>query len=324
MFLFFFSFRKKWKDKYFFLGTAFAYIFFHAFTTVRGAYSPAGRPLMFVSWIFILFIAHYYFNLMKADEKNGNGANITARLLSGLSIFILIWLFYYPLFVYQPVFAGTTERASGLNLFLGGSEIELWKLFPSFLTSPESPHPANYIWIGAILFLIAVNYRKGLKQDINPSQMKLRRVAVFALFPLLVLLYCVFPHVHLINKNKYNGNLISFYNNSKNFRALPEQNTFRIKAGNSYDIFIDRKMVNQDELTLHFNHTDTARVILKNGKTILFDSNDQAGNKTESMAIFRLRVSSLESFEVDNQTVSHIGFETETSMKNAYLNLEIK
>ncbi|MCP4220160.1 MAG: hypothetical protein GY765_36350, partial [bacterium] len=71
-FLVFWSFKKRFQGKLLLLGIGFSYVFFHAFTSVRGAYSPAGRPLMFVSWIFVLFIAHYYFNILNpsVDETN--------------------------------------------------------------------------------------------------------------------------------------------------------------------------------------------------------------------------------------------------------------
>jgi hypothetical protein len=46
-----------------------SYVFFHAFTTVRGAYAPAGRPLIFITWIFIIFIANNEKLLPGASRK---------------------------------------------------------------------------------------------------------------------------------------------------------------------------------------------------------------------------------------------------------------
>ncbi len=312
-FVFFFSFGKKWEGKNLLLGVAFVYVFFHAFTTVRGAYSPAGRPLMFVSWIFILFIGHFYFNVLKETGTRGSGLALIYRMLVGLSVFVVVWLFYYPLFVYQPVFAGTVERASGFNLFFGSDFIELWRLFPSFLTSPGVGHPANFVWIGLLVVLVCVYY-------LNLKRLKFSKqgIAVFLLFMVLAFFYCFYPHVHLIGKNKYNGKVISFYNNSKNFRYLPEKSGFRIKAGNDYDIFIDRKMVKGKGVGFYFSNTDVSSVILRNGRDILFRS----GGGKESFV--SLRLSSLSTLRVGNKTVSHISFETKTSTKNAYLWLEVK
>jgi hypothetical protein len=161
-FLFFFSFKEKFQDKYLLLGIMVSYVFFHAFTTVRGAYAPAGRTLLFVSWIFIIFIANKKFcrrggpddGRRKTEDRRQMTAETTSNekflqgvsrcftgavfsksappgrrghfffsVILGLSFFVVVWLFYYPLFMYQPVFAGTVERASGFNLFLGSDFI---------------------------------------------------------------------------------------------------------------------------------------------------------------------------------------------------------
>jgi hypothetical protein len=318
LFLFFFSFKKKWTGKYLLLGIGFVYVFFHAFTTVRGAYAPAGRPLMFVSWILILFSGHFYFNIV--EEKEDGGQRFAFRALAGLNLFVLAWLFYYPLFVYQPVFAGTVERASGFNLFLGSDFVRLWEFFPSFLTHPETGHAANFAWPGLLVLLLCFYYIKPLniiKKPLLTSGQPARAAA--ALLALgLAFIYCFYPHVHLIAKNKHTDRVISFYNNSRNFRFLPDKNGFRIKAGNRYDIFIDRKMVQQDEVTFQFTHTDVNRVTVRNGKRLLFESR---GEKTAS---FTVRLSSLSRLKVMNRIVSHIGFDTDSSGKNSYLWLEIK
>jgi hypothetical protein len=324
-FLLFFSFKRKWNGKYLLLGIAFSYVFFHAFTTVRGAYAPAGRPLIFVSWIFILFIAHFYFNIIGNNkEQEGtieyvNGFRIVYRLLAGFSLFMVAWLFYYPLFVYQPVFAGTVERASSMNLFFGGDFIHLWNLFPSFLTNPRSGHLANYIWLALIALLLFIYYWKSFKRN----ELKIIKskgfvtAVVFGLFVCLGYIYSFYPHVHLINKNKYMDRSIGFYNNSRNFRYLEDKQGFRIKAGNRYDIFIDRKMTTKEEITLHFTHTDQSAVTLRNGKRLLFKS---TGEKESSV---KLQLSQLSTLKVTNKEVSHIGFETAAFAPNAFLWLKI-
>lgn len=302
-FMAFLGFKKRLKGRGLLAAIAFAYIFFHAFTTVRGAYSPAGRPLMFISWVLALFLAHVYFNVL--ENK------FTFRLLAGLSVFVLTWLFYYPLFVYQPVFSHTVERASGLNLFLGGDFMPTWNLFPSFITNPPSSHPANYVWIAALIIIIAVYYLRPFKLK---APLKIQYKITFAvLFITLASIFCLYPHVHLINRNKHLGKTISFYNNSKNFKYNEAKNGFRIKAGNRYDIFIDGKMVHQETVSFHFSHTDTADVTLHNGPRLLFQSK---GKKQES---FSLKLSSLKSLAVGNKQVYHIGFDTSTEARNAFL-----
>lgn len=319
-FLFFFSFKntKKLDRRFLLLGIAVSYVFFHAFTTVRGAYSPAGRPLMSVSWIFILFIAHFYFNII---EEKTFFSGFVFKLLAGLGVFVLAWLFYYPLFVYQPVFAGTTERASGLNLFLGSDFVHLWELFPSFLTSPKSGHPATFAWIGVLAVLLLFYYSKRSTANKTPVLERGKAPATVmaaAVFLLFAGIYSVYPHVHLINQNKHTDKTISFYNNSKNFKYMEEQKGFRIKAGNDYDIYIDRKMLRQDKVTFRFTHTDATAVTVRNGKQVLFRSSGKKQSR------FTLDLSQLKTLNVKNKLVSHIGIETVTGSKTAFLWLEME
>ena len=315
-FLTFFGLKKKLKDRNLLLGIAFSYVLFHAFTSVRGAYSPAGRPLMFVSWIFIVFIAHFYYNVLK--EHSQFFYRFSFKILAGLSLFVTVWLFYYPLFIYQPVFAGTVERASGLNLFLGSNYIHLWKFFPSFLTSPSSSHPSNFVWISLLVLLLIIYYFKPLRIIKIPLLSRRKEIIVFLLFFISTFLYCFYPHVHLIPENKYIGKSVSFFNNSKNFRYVEDKNGFRIKGGNNYDIFIDRKMVTQEKITFRFTNTDVVDLFVHNGKKRLFQS-DQ--NKTST---FTIRVSSLKTLKVRDKLVSHIGINTRTNEKNVFLWLEIE
>ncbi len=316
-FLFFFSFRGKFQDKYLLLGIMVSYVFFHAFTTVRGAYAPAGRPLMFISWILIVFIANNE-KLLRGVQGGGFLEKSSPGLL-GLSFFVLVWLFYYPLFMYQPVFSGTVERASGFNLFLGSDFIHLWELFPSFLTNPSSSHPANFIWMGILLVGMLLYYLKPFKIN-KPVFAQPSAVIPFILFLIFAFLFCFFPHVHLVNQNKHIDEVISFYNNSGNFRYVVEKNGFRIKPGNNYDIFIDRKMVREDRVTFHFTNMDVNDVVIRNGKRLLFRLKN-IGKKEVSVD---LQLSTLKTLKVKNKIVSHIGFETRSRQKDSYLWLEIK
>jgi len=344
-FLFFFSFKRKFQDKYLLMAIMVSYVFFHAFTTVRGAYAPAGRPLMFITWIFIIFIANKKFcrggqktedrrqrrqvmaettsneKLLRGrpDATRGGFLEKSPPGLLGLSLFVLVWLFYYPLFMYQPVFAGTVERASGFNLFSGSDFIQLWQFFPSFLTKPLSSHPANFVWIGVLLAALLLYYLKPLKFIKRPVLTQTSAVIPFILFLIFAFLYCFYPHVQLVSQNKHIDEVISFYNNSRNFRYIPEKKGFRIKSGNNYDIFIDRKMVRQDKVTFHFTHMDVNDVTIRNGKELLFQLK-KTGKKEVSLD---LQLSSLKTLKVKNKLVSHIGIETQSSQKNSYLWLEI-
>jgi hypothetical protein len=318
----FWALRKQLNGKILLLGIALSYTAFHAFTSVRGAYSPAGRPLMFISWILIVFVAHFYYNILK--EHYMPFYRFSYKALAGFSFFTAIWLFYYPLFMYQPVFAATTERASGMNLFFGGSVIPLWKFFPSFLTSPENSHPATYIWIGLLAAFLAFYYMRPLKRVEVPIKPKLKEMTALLLFLAFSFLYCYYPHVHLLNQNKYTDKNVSFFNNSRNFRYVEDgegKKGFRIKGGNNYDIFIDRKMAVKEKLTFRFTPTDVIDVTVRNGKRKLFQSGKQ------KISTFTIDVPSLKTLAVGNKWVSHLGIETQAAQiprTDLFLWLEIK
>lgn len=305
-FLMFLGFKNRIRFQNILLWIAVPYVVFHAFTTVRGAYSPAGRPLMFVSWIFIIWIANFYFKQNR--DQNGYGF----KLLTGLSVFVLFWLFYYPLFIYQPVFGYSTQRGSTFLLFMGSSIVNLWKLFPSFLTRPGSPHLANYIWIGSVLVFLILFYLKFYK--ILPS--KKRQVFIsLSLFLLLTYLFCFYPHVHLIPENRYQDDKISFFNNSRNFRFIPDQQGFNILAGNTYKIFLEPRD-QRPSLNLVFANTDQVEVWVTNKTSRLFRSDRQ---KTDR---FSIEWRKLKSIKIKNRTVFPIEIRTRTRAKQAFLFLQ--
>ena len=226
-------------------------------------------------------------------------------------------MFYYPLFLYQPVFSGTLQRASGLNLFLGSSQIPLWRFYPSFLTSPQHHHVANFVWLGFLLGILVIYYWPFLQTLRLKFSHPAKNLLLWIGFLVLFIFYCLYPHVHLMNKNKFTGKTIGFYNNSKNFRYLKERKGFRIKGGQNYDIYIDRKFRVKESVSLSFTHLDQVDLVLRNGTKLLYQS---AGQKTDSLAI---EINSLKTLKVGDHLVSHIGFETRSASKNNYLWLEI-
>ncbi|MCK4942463.1 MAG: hypothetical protein KAS65_02750 [Candidatus Aminicenantes bacterium] len=305
-FLMFLGFKNRLRFQNILLWIAVPYVGFHAFTTVRGAYSPAGRSLMFVSWIFIIWIANFYFKQNR--DQNGYGF----KLLTGLSVFVLFWLFYYPLFVYQPVFGYSTQRGSTFLLFMGSSIVNLWKFFPSFLTRPGSPHLANYIWIGSVLVFLILFYLKFYM--ILPS--KKRQVFIsLSLFLLLTYLFCFYPHVHLIPENRYQDEKISFFNNSRNFRFIPDQQGFNILAGNTYKIFLEPRS-QHPSLNLVFANTDQVEVWVTNKTSRLFRSGRQKTSR------FSIEWKKLKSIKIKNRTVFPIEIRTRTRAKQAFLFLQ--
>lgn len=155
---------KQIRDRYVFMGILIVYILGHAMATVRGAHAPAGRPLMFVSWILMLMVADFYFNRINNKPK------YRFKLLAGFSIFVVIWLFYHPYFIYQPVFFYTRQKASDLLLFLGSSQMDLSLLFPSFLSASAWKHTANYLWFAVLLYAVISFHLARFKRSLSKKQ----------------------------------------------------------------------------------------------------------------------------------------------------------
>ncbi len=304
----FFSFKKRVKNQNILIWISLSYILFHAFTTVRGAYAPTGRPLIFVSWIFIVFIINYTYSIPKENSK------YIFKMVTGFTIFILIWLFYYPLFVYQPVFSYTTQCSSSILNFFSSDSINLSTLFPSFLNSPKHIHIANYIWMILITMSLLIFYLKPLKLSFIKRK---KQVISFILFFTLTYIFCFYPHVHLINKNKYSDKNISFFNNSRNFVYIKERKIFRVKNGNKYDLFFNLKKNKNNKIIFNITNPKEVAVVIRNGKTLLFDTKKHKRN------IFSTKLSELKKLTVNNKTVIHIGVETEALKNNLFLFLKI-
>ena len=125
----------------------------HAFTTSRGGYSPAARPTLFVMWIMVLALYAYY-------QRTGETGKTLFRFLAGLTVFATAWLFYYPLFLYQPVTREVSQRASSLLVFLSSSAVDLSTFFPSFLKKPNNGYLPNWLWLSALAVALGLYYAR--------------------------------------------------------------------------------------------------------------------------------------------------------------------
>ena len=257
LFLFLFGIRSRgflWKIPLTLLGT---YTLFHAVTTVRGAHAPVGRPLIFVLWIILLFGFNYYF---KSDRKH------LFKLLTGMNMFILYWILNYPQFIYQPVFASTSDGGSSLIKFMGSNTLDLTNLFPSFLTNRSTFHMPNIIWISLILITTAAFYSRRVK-GFKVSLTAMRSGATI-FFLLAVFLISVFPHVHISASDRFRRDGISLFNTSSNFVWLESENCFRIKGNEEYTIhFEERKW--KKKISLIIEVPERSSLIIKNKKNVL-------------------------------------------------------
>lgn len=281
------------------------HVLFHAFTTVRGGYSPAARPTLFVAWIMMVFLAAY-------RRQAAGGQRTLFNLLCGLGAFASVWLLYYPLFLYQPVTREVSQRASELLLFLGSRAVNLASCFPSFLKKPNAAYLPNWIWLG-LLTLGLVAFYSGKSR---PALQKAARALYAALGMLVVAAVCLLPHVHL--KTRYSAAGLSFFSNSRNFVHKKEINGFRMLAGREYDLFIDLDGSAADRVNLRFSGTDNSGLKVRNGRHVLA-AEEQAGE-------FRVRTTlgDLRKFTLGKKTLVHVGIESVARGGNGFFFLNFE
>ncbi len=238
-----------------------AYLASHAFTTVRGAYSPAGRPVMFALWALLLLLTAFF----QAHRDDGWGR--FARLLASFGILASVILLVHPLFAYQPVTQATGEGASSLLLFLGSDRLPLQHLFPSFLKIPFAPkNPANLIWLlslAGLLLYFRLRPRAGRPGAGHPG-------VTVLVFLSAVGLTCLFPHLHLSRSQRLLAGNQTLYSPSRNVAPLGE-GRFRVRSGNRYDLFLAATPLASGPAVLTFE-TLPAGVRLSSGRKILLCS----------------------------------------------------
>jgi hypothetical protein len=283
-----------------------SYVLFHAFTTVRGGYSPAARPTMFVFWIMALFLAAY-------AQKAAAGIQRTmVRLSAGLTIFATVWLFYYPLFLYQPVTREVSQRASGLLSFMGSEAVDLAAFFPSFLKSDNSVYLPNWIWLGALSCALVIYYAARGKKKIVKAARLLYPAAGIALLAVV----CFFPHVQL--RTRYASAGLSFFCNSKNFSYHQETSAFRFLAGRDYDLFFDLKGSASDRLDLLLMNNERVAIKVKNGTLTLLKENRVPESRLS------LRLSALKKIRLGKRNLVHLGLESKSGKGNTFIWLKFR
>ena len=293
------------RDFYLLAAMFFSYTLLHAFTTSRGGYSPAARPTLFVMWIMALALYAYY------QQAQGSGKNLF-RYLAGLTVFATAWLFYYPLFLYQPVTREVSQRASSLLVFLSSSAVELSTFFPSFLKKPNSGYWPNWLWLSALGLLLALYYARATWH----AMARPARLVLPALVVLLMVAICFFPHVHL--QTRYTSAGLAFYCNSGNFAQNREAGGFRIKAGQDYDLFFDLEGSAADRLDLRLLNHEGAAIKITNGRRTLLAENRDPQSRQE------LRLSALNSFRLGKRRLVHLGLETRSPAGTAFFWLKLR
>ncbi|MBU4268008.1 MAG: hypothetical protein KJ808_04070 [Acidobacteria bacterium] len=281
-----------------------AYILFHAITTVRGGYSPAARPTLFVMWIMAVFLVAW-----RQYAQPGISRAIF-RLLAGMTVFSTVWLFYYPLFLYQPVTRAVSQRASSWLWFLSSEVIDLSAFFPSFLKKDNSSYLSNWVWLGSLLCILVIYYAIRTKNTIVKAARFLYPLAGTALLAMV----CFIPHVQL--RTRYTAAGLSFYSNSRNFSYHKEASAFRILAGRDYDLFFDLKGSATDRLDLRLLNDKRITLQVKNGRQTLLADNRAPENR------LTLRLSTLNAFHLGKRSLVHLGLESKSGKGNTFFWLE--
>ncbi|MCJ7523997.1 MAG: hypothetical protein MUP71_02100 [Candidatus Aminicenantes bacterium] len=282
------------------------YILFHAYTTVRGGYSPAARPTLFVMWIMAVFLTAW-----RQYARSGILRSLFS-FLAGMTVFATAWIFYYPLFLYQPVTREVSQRASSFLRFMSSEVIDLSAFFPSFLKKDNSAYPANMIWLGALILGAMLFYARGTDRIMK----KTAKVVFPFLGGALLFLVCYFPHVIL--QTRYASRGLSFFCNSKNFALQPELSGFRIKAGQDYDLFFDLKGSVTDKANLFFFNTENTIIRVRNGKrTLLKINGDRQGRLSISLKDMKI-------LSLSDRKLVHIGLETTAAVGNAQFGLRLE
>jgi hypothetical protein len=268
-----------------------SYVLFHAYTTVRGGYSPAARPTVFVLWVMVVFLIAYY-------RQAGEIGRTMFRFLAGLGCLATVWIFYYPLFLYQPVTREVSERASSLLLFLGSRAVGLTNVFPSFLKKPNAAYLPDWVWLallatGLVLYYSRVRWRAAA----GPLHF------VFPLMGLTLLFFlCFFPHVQL--QTRYSVAGLSFYNNSRNFTLHRELGSFKILAGQDYDLYFDLDGCAADRLDMRLLNPHHIAWQVKNGRRTLRPENRGTGNRLQ------VPLRALSRFTLGKKRLVHVGLES--------------
>ena len=257
------------------------YTVFHAVTTVRGAHAPAGRPLIFVLWIILLFLCNHYFK---------SGKTYVFSVLTGLNVYILVNILQYPAFVYQPVFAGTSDGGSSLLRYLGSSTVDLTAFFPSFLTKQAGIHIPNLVWISALIIGTIVFYKKKFRNT-APAPARTIKYLSTLLFILSVLLLSLFPRVHISPKDRVRVDGVSLFNTSSNFVWLDGEKKFRIKSNEAYTVYFEERQWKK-KIKLKFDYPENHSVEVWNGRERIFRSasREDTGFEIDLPAMKKIRI----------------------------------
>ena len=198
--------KRKSKDLLLLLFIAGPYVLYLAFLTQRTGYAPQARPLVAVSWVFIVLVGHFL---------AANGKKIFSILFSAATFFSFLFisiLMLDPRALYQLTTVGETQHAGKLFLHLSNLHFFLPEFLPSFLKISGPAWKANFYWmIGIVFFMAAYAFTK--KHDFTLTSFFHKALVASALI-LFFFWFAFFPRIVMLYPNNVSfpgGDKISFY-----------------------------------------------------------------------------------------------------------------
>jgi hypothetical protein len=180
--------RHRRRDFWCFLIVALPFLLNYALFTHRQGASPQGRVLAPLSWIGAVALGEFLVhNRRRAFNWLFGGA-----ALAGLAAAAL--LLANPAFLYQPTTHEYTSRPGDLFVYLSNSRFFLPSLLPSFIKVDNTRYWPNYIWVAAVVALVAI-YAVSRGQK-SPGR-GVRHLAVWAALAAGVFLWVLYPRTVL-------------------------------------------------------------------------------------------------------------------------------
>jgi len=198
---------------------AFAFICYHAFSTVRAGHCPQGRYLVPVAWMLMIFIVIYY-----RESRN----LFLKRLILYLPLYsflIVVYQAFYPLTLYQSTTHKALFRPGLIFQQWGNIHFQLDKLLPSFIkVDGNMSYLPNILFILLFVFLVVWALMKVKTDRISWGR--------YLIFLLLLCLFCLFPRLPLYNPVQLNRDgIIPYMIHGKNlFPARVPAKVFTLKS----------------------------------------------------------------------------------------------
>jgi hypothetical protein len=202
------------------------YILSSSFLTQRTGYAPQARPLVSVSWVFLVLLGYF---LAHNRKKLFSYFFTLAALFSFLFVLLLLST---PRALYQETTAGASDRAGLLFQNLSNLHNSLPDILPSYL-KVEDPHwPPNWIWIAAVLVFMAAYL------IVKPHSLRLKYShhlgLIFVGITLFFLWFVFYPQTTVVQPRNVaysSGEKVSYYAYSRSAR-MTDPGSFELIEGN--------------------------------------------------------------------------------------------